>query len=105
MESTHDLLLLLNKIKMDELGKKGHPFTMPQLNFFISHHHGIGKMFAPWLDGYIGAKEYGVFKVLKNYFDPQYNMNPGGTIGLDLLPEENKFDRQYTDYEAQQKFD
>ena len=32
-------------------------------------------------------------------------MNPGGTIGLDLLPEEKKFDRQYTDYEAQPKFD
>ena len=71
----------------------------------ISHHHGIGKMFAPWLEGYVGEKEYGVFKVLKNYFDPKYNMNPGGTIGLDLLPEEKKFDRQYTDYEAQQKFD
>ena len=71
----------------------------------ISHHHGIGKMFAPWLEGYIGEKEYGVFKVLKNYFDPDYNMNPGGTIGLDLLPEEKKFDRQYTDYEKQQKFD
>lgn len=36
MESTHDLLVLLNKIKMDELGEKGHPFTMPQLNFFIN---------------------------------------------------------------------
>ena len=46
-----------------------------------------------------------MFKVLKNYFDPKYNMNPGGTIGLDLLPEEKKFDRQYTDYEAQPKFD
>ena len=71
----------------------------------VSHHHGIGKMFAPWLEGYVGEEEYGVFKVLKNYFDPKYNMNPGGTIGLDLLPEEKKFDRQYTDYEAQQKFD
>ena len=71
----------------------------------ISHHHGIGKMFAPWLEGYIGEKEYGVFRVLKNYFDPAYNMNPGGTIGLDLLPEEKAFDRQYTDYEKQQKFD
>lgn len=57
----------------------------------ISHHHGVGKMFAPWLEGYIGEKEYGVFKVLKNYFDPDYLMNPGGTIGLDLLPEEKKF--------------
>ena len=25
----------------------------------ISHHHGIGKMFAPWLEGYIGEKEIG----------------------------------------------
>ena len=71
----------------------------------MSHHHGIGKMFAPWLEGYIGEKEYGVFRVLKNYFDPKYNMNPGGTIGLDLLPEEKKFDRDYTDYLEQDKFD
>ena len=34
-------------------------------------------MFAPWLEGYIGEKEYGVFRVLKDYFDPDYNMNPG----------------------------
>lgn len=36
MKTTHDLLVLLNKIKMEELGDKGHPFTMPQLNFFIN---------------------------------------------------------------------
>ena len=36
LESTHDLLVLLNRIKMDELGDKGHPFTMPQLNYFIN---------------------------------------------------------------------
>ena len=36
MTSTHDLLVLLNRIKMDELGDKGHPFTMPQLNYFIN---------------------------------------------------------------------
>ena len=71
----------------------------------VSHHHGIGKMFAPWLEGYIGEKEYGVFRVLKNYFDPDYNMNPGGTIGLDLKPEEKKFLRDYTDYLEQPKFD
>ncbi len=57
----------------------------------ISHHHGIGKMFAPWLEGYIGRTEYGVFKVLKDYFDPNYNMNPGGTIGLDLTEDEKRF--------------
>lgn len=36
LENTHDLLILLNKIKMDELGDKGHPFTMPQLNYYIN---------------------------------------------------------------------
>lgn len=57
----------------------------------ISHHHGIGKMFAPWLEGSLGRTEYGVFKVLKDYFDPDYNMNPGGTIGLDLAESEKRF--------------
>lgn len=59
----------------------------------ISHHHGIGKMFAPWLEGSLGRTEFGVFKALKNYFDPKYNMNPGGTIGLDLKEEEKRFMR------------
>ena len=36
MTTTHDFLVLLNKIKMEELGDKGHPFTMPQLNYFIN---------------------------------------------------------------------
>ena len=35
METTRDLLNLLNKIKMDDLGDKGHPFIMPHLNYFI----------------------------------------------------------------------
>lgn len=56
----------------------------------ISHHHGIGKMFAPWIEGSLGETEYGVFKVLKDYFDPDYTMNPGGTIGLDLSEEEKR---------------
>lgn len=62
----------------------------------ISHHHGIGKMFAPWLEYSLGEKEFGIFKVLKNYFDPDYNLNPGGTIGLDLKEEEkrNMLDKQ-----------
>lgn len=60
----------------------------------MSHHHGIGKMFAPWLEGQLGRTEYGVFKVLKDYFDPKYNMNPGGTLGLDLKEEEKRFMRE-----------
>lgn len=36
MSSTKDFLDLLNKVKMSELGRKGHPFTMAQLNYFIN---------------------------------------------------------------------
>ncbi len=50
----------------------------------LSHHHGIGKMFAPWLEGSLGSVEYGALRALKNYFDPDYTMNPGGTLGFDL---------------------
>lgn len=60
----------------------------------MSHHHGIGKMFAPWLEGQLGRNEYGVFKALKEYFDPDNVMNPGGTLGLDLKEEEKRFLRE-----------
>lgn len=59
----------------------------------LSHHHGIGKMFAPWLEGAIGTNQMDVFKALKTHFDPNNIMNPGGTIGLDLTEEEKKFAR------------
>lgn len=57
----------------------------------MSHHHGIGKMFGPWLESYIGEKEFGVFKQLKNYFDKDNIMNPGGTMGLDLEDKDRHF--------------
>ncbi|MDO5448381.1 MAG: FAD-binding oxidoreductase [Clostridia bacterium] len=60
----------------------------------LSHHHGIGKMFAPWLEGSVGKTEFGTFLALKDYFDPDYTMNPGGTIGLDLKEEEKEFLRE-----------
>ncbi|HIV00598.1 MAG TPA: FAD-binding oxidoreductase [Candidatus Stercoripulliclostridium merdipullorum] len=59
----------------------------------ISHHHGIGKMFAPWLEGFIGSNQLEIFKVLKQHFDPNNIMNPGGTIAVDLPEEEKRFIR------------
>jgi len=50
----------------------------------MSHHHGIGKMFGPWLESYTGELEFGVYRTLKEYFDKDYIMNPGGTLGLDI---------------------
>ncbi len=49
----------------------------------MSHHHGIGKMTAPWLEDQIGKNQMDVFKALKKHFDPNNIMNPGGTLGLD----------------------
>jgi FAD/FMN-containing dehydrogenases len=54
----------------------------------MSHHHGIGKAFAPWLEGEMGSLEYSTFTSLKKHFDPKGIMNPGGTLGLDLTPEQ-----------------
>ncbi len=57
----------------------------------MSHHHGIGKMFGPWLEGSIGRNEYSIFRALKKHFDPDNIMNPGGTLGLDTPEEEKRF--------------
>jgi alkyldihydroxyacetonephosphate synthase len=57
----------------------------------MSHHHGIGKMFAPWLEGSIGCNEYAVYRALKQHFDPDNIMNPGGTLGFDLEEKDKRF--------------
>jgi alkyldihydroxyacetonephosphate synthase len=49
----------------------------------ISHHHGIGRMFAPWMETYLGKPQMDVLRALKRHFDPHNIMNPGGTLGLD----------------------
>jgi alkyldihydroxyacetonephosphate synthase len=57
----------------------------------MSHHHGIGKMFGPWIEGSIGKNEYAIFKALKKHFDPDNVMNPGGTLGFDLPDEAKRY--------------
>ncbi len=52
----------------------------------LSHHHGIGKLFAPYLEESIGKAQLDVFKALKKHFDKNNTMNPGGTLALDELP-------------------
>ncbi len=56
----------------------------------MSHHHGIGKMTAPWLEEQIGKNQLDLYKALKKYFDPNNIMNPGGTLALDLPFEEKR---------------
>ncbi|MGB5220112.1 MAG: FAD-binding oxidoreductase, partial [Polyangiales bacterium] len=56
----------------------------------MSHHHGIGKMTAPWLEGQLGGNELEVFRALKRHFDPKNVLNPGGTLALDLPDEDRR---------------
>lgn len=53
----------------------------------MSHHHGIGKMTAPWLEGQIGKAPLELFRAIKRHLDPDNLMNPGGTLALDLPDE------------------
>ncbi len=50
----------------------------------LSHHHGVGKMMAPWMERHIGSVQMDILRSLKRHFDPNNIMNPGGTLGLDL---------------------
>ena len=46
----------------------------------MSHHHGIGKQTAPWLEDQIGKAEMDVIRVLRNHFDPHHVMKSGWNI-------------------------
>ena len=63
--------------------RKGAMDKMVEHGGSISHHHGIGRMFAPWMETYLGKEQMEVLRALKRHFDPNNIMNPGGTLGLD----------------------
>ncbi|MEW6555279.1 MAG: FAD-binding oxidoreductase [Actinomycetota bacterium] len=52
----------------------------------LSHHHGIGRMLAPWMEAHLGKEQMEVLRALKRHFDPHGIMNPGGQLGLDDIP-------------------
>jgi alkyldihydroxyacetonephosphate synthase len=49
----------------------------------ISHHHGVGRLFAPWMEKHLGREQLDALRALKRHFDPNSIMNPGGTLALD----------------------
>jgi len=60
----------------------------------LSHHHGVGKMIAPWMEAHLGPEQMGVLRALKKHFDPRNIMNPGGTLGLDLATSQRRKPRK-----------
>jgi len=47
----------------------------------LSHHHGVGRMIAPWMEKHLGKEQMDALRAIKNHFDPNGIMNPGG-LGL-----------------------
>lgn len=43
----------------------------------VSHHHGVGRLFRPWLRSYLGEGQLQVFRTLKRHFDPAWILNRG----------------------------
>ena len=43
----------------------------------LTHHHGIGRDHAPWLEEEVGQVGMGTLRVLKSTFDPTGILNPG----------------------------
>ena len=48
----------------------------------LTHHHGIGRALAPWMEDEMGKTAMGLMQASKDYLDPGGIMNPGGTLGL-----------------------
>lgn len=48
----------------------------------LSHHHGVGRALAPWMESQLGKPGLGLMQAIKNHLDPNGIMNPGGTLGL-----------------------
>jgi alkyldihydroxyacetonephosphate synthase len=47
----------------------------------LSHHHGAGKMMAPWMERHLGREQMDLLRAIKTHLDPNGIMNPGG-LGL-----------------------
>ena len=51
-------------------------------NGSLSHHHGVGRTLAPWMEKELGKNSMQLLQSIKNHLDPNGIMNPGNTLGL-----------------------
>ena len=49
----------------------------------LSHHHGVGRALAPWMETQHGKVGMELNAAIKDHLDPKGIMNPGGMLGLD----------------------
>jgi len=62
---------------------KGLVDTILKNNGSLSHHHGIGRVMAPWMKKTVSEEVINAMQAVKNHFDPNGIMNPGGMLGLE----------------------
>jgi alkyldihydroxyacetonephosphate synthase len=48
----------------------------------LSHHHGVGRTLAPWMENELGKESLNLMQAIKDHLDPNGIMNPGNTLGL-----------------------
>lgn len=73
--------------KGDELNEyteyhKGIIETIQANNGSLSHHHGVGRILAPWMENELGKESLNLMQAIKDHLDPNGIMNPGNTLGL-----------------------
>jgi alkyldihydroxyacetonephosphate synthase len=61
---------------------KGLVDTIQENGGSLSHHHGVGRVLAPWMEEHLGRPSMALLDAVKKHFDPNNIMNPGGTLGL-----------------------
>ncbi len=87
-QGTNLYFIFIAKMKLDEYV----PFQTAIIDHIVanggtlSHHHGVGRMLAPWMESHLGKEQMGVLRAVKRHFDPNNIMNPGGQLGLDEVP-------------------
>ncbi len=57
----------------------------------LSHHHGVGRMIAPWMESFHGPLRMAIYRAIKSVLDPRGILNPGMQMGLSV-PENLKRD-------------
>jgi alkyldihydroxyacetonephosphate synthase len=65
-----------------EVFHKGLIETILENGGSLSHHHGVGRVLAPWMEGHLGKTSMEAFAAVKKHFDPNNIMNPSGTLGI-----------------------
>jgi alkyldihydroxyacetonephosphate synthase len=87
-QGTNLYFIFMGRMEVEEYVafQKGVIEQMVKYGGTLSHHHGVGRLLAPWMETHLGKEQMAVLKSLKTHFDPYGIMNPGGQLGLDDIP-------------------